>query len=186
MVKKLSPLETDELTKTLQNIEAKTGASVATVITPVSGTYLSYIFLDTFLIAGLINGALYLSKLVVNIEYFALIQFAFLLAVVIPHYRHWLVALLPRAIRHHHAARSAVMAYHHILNQQPEGKDVVLLYVSVAERYVHVFHSRSLNKKVDPTLWRDIIAQFILIMPRLGMGEAAIQAVKNIGNALGA
>jgi uncharacterized membrane protein len=186
MVKVLAPLEQAVVTKALRQAEANTGASIGLVITPTSDTYLGYVLLDTFLIAGLINGGLFLSHLILNTDYLMLIQFAAMFMAFIPIYRRCIVTLMPRAIRHHHAARSAVMTFHNFLNEAPTNKDVVLLYVSLTERYVHVFQSRSLKDKVNSTYWQDIIAQFTKVMPTLGLYEATLQAIKNIENVLNA
>jgi putative membrane protein len=184
MVKLPTPLESDAIAKAVRQVENQTGVIVATVIAPISHSYLGYAVLDTFLFAALINGALWLSRLVVNVESMLIIQAALMLFVVLPTYRLWVVSLLPKTIRHHHAARSAVMAFHHVLHQTPADKHVVLLYVSLAERYVHILHSRTLNDIVAPEIWKAIVAQFTATMPKIGLSEATLQAIKNIESAL--
>lgn len=180
----LTPLEKDALAKALRQAESNTGASVAAVVTPLSDSFIGYALLDSFLIVGLINIALYMSQAVTSLHYLLLVQLVSIVLAFIPFYRRLVVALLPSFIRHHHAARSAVMAFHQFLAQTPAEKHAVLFYVSLSERYVHVLHSRSLTTKVDEAIWQDIINQFTLVLPKVGLSEATLQAIKNIENIL--
>jgi uncharacterized membrane protein len=184
MVKTLAAEEQDAIAQALRAAEAQTSAALATVIVPVSDTYLTYALVDGFLAASLTDIALWFSHIVTDVAWLLVIQLAVMALALLPAYRRCMARFLPRHIRHHHAAKSAVLAFHHLLHQTPPEKPVVMLYVALTERYVHILHSRALNDTIDKAVWQEIVDRFTATMKAADIKTACLGAVINITDAL--
>ncbi len=183
--KSLSTEDQNLVHTAVQKAGASTGAEVNVTIVPASGTYIGYVFADAFLLSSLIDLILWHENYAQDFPLFLLIQIAVIAAaVLLPWIRRLFIRLLPKHVRHHQAAKSAGLEYLHLMHHVPAGKPVVMLYVSLAERYVHVMHSRALRDRVDNSAWLDIVTRFTETMKKTGLKEASLQAVGNIEAAL--
>jgi putative membrane protein len=94
------------------------------------------------------------------------------------------MALLPRRILRHHAARRAAEEFLFLSRHVPPERPLVLMYVSLAERYAHILHSRAASAKVPGGTWDDIVDHFTAGVKKPGLGPSLESAVAKIADAL--
>jgi putative membrane protein len=138
-----------------------------------------------FAFGSLLGVALWWTKAVTPFPLLLLGQTACLAGFAfVPFLKHLCIALLPARILHHHAARRAVEEFVFVSRHVPNERPVVLLYVSLAERYAHILHSRAVPQKVPASAWDAIIATFTGRMKTGGLKDACIPAIAEIGKTL--
>jgi putative membrane protein len=165
--------------------EKRTSAEIAVVITPASDAYQSFNLLYGFAAGSVLGGLLWLTKTItafpplLALQVLSIAAFAF-----IPVLRRAGMALLPKRVLQHHAARRATEEFLNISHQVPPDRPVVLLYVSLAERYAHILHTRNAGAKVPRGSWDRIIRAFTANVKKPGLAAACETAIAKIADAL--
>src|SRR6185295_9285374 len=68
--------------------------------------------------------------------------------------------LVPVAVRRRQASRLAREQFHALGLDRTRGRTGILLFVSVAERYVEILADRAIDEKVPAGTWKEIVAAF--------------------------
>lgn len=94
------------------------------------------------------------------------------------------VALVPKAVKHMRAARLAREQFlaqdlHHTAERTG-----VLIFVSVAERYVEILADQGINERVGQHEWDDIVAEFVARVKRREIEAGFVGAVEACGTLL--
>jgi putative membrane protein len=96
-------------------------------------------------------------------------------------WRPLLMRVIPRALRHRRAHRLALeQFYSHNLHQTRE-RTGVLLFVSVAERYVEIIADKGIDEVVNKDAWRAIVDAFIGQVRAGRVGDGFVEAVDACG-----
>ena len=185
MVKKIAPKLTAAISQAVTQAERRTSAEIAVVLTPASDGYQAYQLLYGFAAGSVTCVLLWATKTLTAFPVLMLIQalalgcFAF-----IPLLRHLCMKLLPKRVLHRYAARRAAEEFQTLSRQVPPERVLVLLYVSLAERYVHILHSRAAGAKIKPSVWDGIVASFTAGARKPGLAPAFEIAIGKIADAL--
>ena len=166
--------------------ERKTSGEIVAVIAAASGSYFYVPFLWASLIALVLPWPLihWTWLPVQDIFLLQLAVFAGLAAIL--HYRPLRFALVPRSLKRENAHRRAVEQFlSQNLHTMP-GHTGVLLFVSVAERYVEVLADTALHGKVAEKEWRGIVKQLTDDISEGEAGKALSHAIGKIGAHLAA
>jgi putative membrane protein len=95
-----------------------------------------------------------------------------------------LFRLLPKSLRHWHAANLARRQFLEQNLHHTAGQTGVLIFVSEAERYVEIIADRGINRHVDASEWQSIIDQ---LTERVGQGktlEGFLECIQRCGELL--
>jgi putative membrane protein len=119
------------------------------------------------------------------IEYIYLLQLAaFFLAAVLFQWPPLRFALVPRSVKH---ARSHQRAVEQFLGQNlhtTKGRTGVLIYVSFAEHFAEVIADEGIYRKVDPSVWGDVIAELTSHLARGTRTQGFVKAIEMCGKIL--
>ncbi|EKF18653.1 TPM domain-containing protein [Nitratireductor pacificus] len=107
---------------------------------------------------------------------------AALLVVALPGLRAWLV---PRALKYrraHDNAQKQFLAHNIHVTEHRTG---VLIFVSLAERYVEVVADREIDACVDQSVWNETVAMLLAHGRRATLADGFVEAVARVGAVLG-
>lgn len=185
MVKELSPQLRETIAKAIAEAEQRTSAEIVLVVLPASDAYQSYLMSYGLALGSLIGMGLWLEKIVTGFPLLFGVQVAAIMVMLfVPLLGGLCLKLIPRRVLHHHAARRAFEEYLVVSRHVPAEKPVVLLYISLAERYVHILHSRAVLQKIPNESWEAVIQEFTTLMKKSGLREACVAAVQSITSTL--
>jgi putative membrane protein len=169
----------------IQQVSLKTNAEIALHIEPHSHGYLGYLLIDSFILVGLVVMAVSYVGVIQSMPLLIMVFFGMMLALLaIPQSRFALICFLPKSIKHRHAMKQAGLEYLQILQNTAADKPVILLFVSLAERYIHIMHSRVIHRDVDGQVWKDIVKKFIAAMPKSNLESCCLTAITDIAEPL--
>jgi putative membrane protein len=185
MVKALTKTNRHAVAGAVTEAEKSTSTKLAVVVAPASDAYHSYCMLYGLCLGSVISMALWMEKLTTDFPLLLLIQLAAIALLSLTPARHLCVRLVPKRVRHHRAAHRAYEEYmiasrHHVSPATP----LVLLYVSLAERYAHILTSRSVHEKIPDSEWNAVIAEFTSVMSKEGLESACINATQHAAKLL--
>jgi len=181
MVKSVSPELKETIAKAISEAGRRTSAEIVLVVLPASDVYQSYLMSYGLALGSLISMVLWMEKIVSGFPLLFGIQVAAIMAILfVPLLGSLCLKLIPRRVLHHHAARRAFEELLIVSRHVPAEKPVVLLYISLAERYVHILHSRVVLQKIPNESWEAVIQEFTMLMKKSGLREACIAAIQSI------
>ena len=153
---------------------------------PASEDYYEFVLFYGFVFGSVAAFALGVTAVVTNFALLLAVQTAIILIVdIVPWLRRLCLKLVPRRTRHHRAAREAMRQYHVLHAQIPASTPFVLLYVSLAECYVHVVTNPVVHKKI-PGNWDSVTEHFSAAIRKLGLRAACSEALQHIADILAA
>jgi putative membrane protein len=166
---------------------ARTAAEIALVVAPASDIYQGYAQLYGFALASAIGLALWAAHMPVDFPAMLCLQLAAMAAASgVPWLRQLCIALVPRRIRHARAAHRAYEEYIRLAERLPPGVPFALLYISLAERYVHVLGSHDVRHAINAHGWKPVIAALTGAVRSHGLCAACVQAIGQAGDVLAA
>jgi len=178
MVTFLSQTNKDAIVAAIAESKQTTSAELSVVIAPASDAYQSYFLLYALMASSVIDVGLWATNTVIGFPWLLIIQLAAMaLFSFIPWLRHLCLPLVPKRIRDHRAAHRAYEEYLMVSHRAAATTPIVLLYISVAERYAHILTSRSVREKIPNTRWEAIINQLTAAIPTEGLQGAFIKAI---------
>jgi putative membrane protein len=182
----ISDADKTEVEHAIEVAERKTSGDIVVVIARESGGYFYVPYLWASLIALVLPWPL-IHWTWMPVQEIYLLQLAtFAVLAVILHYRPLRFALVPGSVKRQNAHRRAMEQFLAQNLHTTSGRTGVLLFVSVAERYVEVIADEGVHAKVPDSEWRDIVDE---LTASIGRGEAAkglVSAVRRIGDHLAA
>ncbi len=185
MVKKLSKETEVAIAAAINDAETRTTAEIALVVSPRSDPYQSFLALHGFALGSIGAMALWLYRPALGFPVYFVVQVAVLLIVLfLPPLQQLFLALVPKKVMHHRAARRAFEEFLIASRHMPAQVPVVLLYVSLAEKYVHTVHSRAVSQKIPAAVWDKIVADFTAAMPVKGLDASCLAAVADMAGVL--
>jgi putative membrane protein len=167
----LSTTEKQQIAEAIRVAEANTQGELVCVIAPASDDYRYLPLLWSALIALSLPAIVWLSQVWWTQAEVYLAQVAlFLLALMLLSWPALKMRLVPRRTQRKHAARLAREQFYAQQLHHTRERTGVLLFVSVAERYVEILADEGINSKVAPGTWDSIVKNFVA---QLGAGRIA-------------
>ena len=180
MVKILSLKDQQMISATTKQAEAKTNAHIATVILPASDTYSHYIMLCGFIAASLVDLYLWHEKIITQFPTLLCIQLLFaMLFPLIPGMINLTLKFLPKHVYQHRAAQVAAEKRLAVSKNVNSSKPVLLIFISLAERYIHIFPNAVIRDQVPDTNWDAIVRKLIHSIPKTGVANACVNAIED-------
>lgn len=169
------------IAEAIQAAERRTSGEIVTVIAAESSPYMHISFMWAALIALLVPWPfIHFTWMPVHtIWLIQLTVFAVLLAVLL--YRPIRYAFVPGSMKRERAHRRAVEQFLTQNLHTTDGRTGVLIFVSVAERYVEILADAGIHAKVPQSDWKDIVDQ---LTDHIGDGRPAdgfIAAIEAVG-----
>ncbi|MEE8176871.1 MAG: TPM domain-containing protein [Acidobacteriota bacterium] len=181
----LSEADKQRITEAIREAERKTSGELVTVIAHAADAYLYIPMLWASLAALTLPAVIWL--LPVNLPFPLLYSFqlaTFLGLALLFRWTPLKMRLIPKAVKRRRAGRLAweqFFAQNLHLTRQRTG---VLLFVSVAERYVEILADKGINDKVKQDAWDDIVADFIKRVKAGEITEGFLSAIGACGELL--
>ena len=185
MVKKISTELADAIAKALQQAKHRTDAEVIMVVSPVSDHYQGEVMAYGLALGSLISLGLWLGNVYTGFPELLGVQIAVIAMInLIPALRGIFVKMIPKRILHHQAARRAMAEFVFEARHVPARQPAVMLYVSLAEHYAHILHSRAVPEKVPGEAWNGVIRNFTGAVKSAGLQNACVTAIGDMAKIL--
>ncbi len=181
-------IDSSELSKigsAIEAQEARTSAEIVTVVTQASDAYGFIPVLWASLLSLILPGIVFLLGLLEHFsELYTLQVLLFLSLALLFRFSELKYTFIPRAVRQQRAAR---MARQHFFEQKlhhAQGHQGVLLFVSVAERYVEILCDTGVSERIGDDQWQEIIRQFSHQVAGGSVTKGFIDAIEQSGELL--
>ncbi len=179
MVKKLSLRDQQLIIAATKQAEAKTNAHIVTVVLPASDTYSHYIMILGFIVASLVDLFLWHQKIIIQFPTLLSIQLLFaILCPFIPGIKILTLKFLPKQMYHHRAAQVAAEKRLAASKDVNSTKPVLLIFISLAERYIHIFPNAVIRDKVPDNNWDPIVRELIHSIRTMELASACVKAIE--------
>jgi len=185
--KSLSETERERIATAIAQAEAATAGEIYCVLARSSDGYFYpaafMLALIMALLAPLVAGALLLGWYAITPLWFALGHLCALLAacamlLVFPGLR---IRLVPRRLRYQRAQANALRQFMSRNIHHTQDRTGVLIFVSLAERYVEVVADTAIDEKVAQQEWDKIVAGLVEAARQGSIAEGLVQAVGAAG-----
>lgn len=181
----LSERERRDVAQAIAAVEAKTRGELVTVIARASDDYLYIPLLWAALLALAIPGALMLGGSAVALQYAYEAQVAgFLLFALVFNLTPVKMRLIPRALKRVRAQRLAREQFFAQNLHRTAERTGVLLFVSVAERYVEILADEGIHQRVPSGAWEQAVAEFTGAVRAGRVAEGFLRAIQTCGELL--
>lgn len=177
MVKKLSAEDRKRIQAAIADAESKSDAHCAAVVLPASDRYALYPLVWGALAALVIGAALTFFKPSLLFRYGMLIEAAvFIIAAFALDWFPLRLLTVPARVKqdHAHAMAHREFAARILSNHRNNG---ILIFVSLAERYVEILASRDVHAKVGEAAWNEIVADFVSTAKAGRIADAVTSAI---------
>jgi putative membrane protein len=159
---KFTDAERQEITAAIQAAEKRTSGEFVAVVAHSSDHYLSMALLWAAGLALILPAPLLLFSHLRYLDIYQLQAVAFILLVLAFEFLPGLhMALVPKRLRHARASRLAHAQFYEQGVQLTRGHSGVLLFVSMAERYVEIVADKGIHEKIGEARWQEIVDGFV-------------------------
>jgi putative membrane protein len=157
----LNDSENRRIQQAIEAAETQIDGELVTIIASVSDTYRYVPTMWAGLITLLAPWLMLLVAPAISLVEALIIQSAVFLGVLLLcHWQPVKMALIPQALKRQRASRLAREQFFHRGLYRTPNHNTVLLFVSVAERYVEIVADQGIGDRVAEACWRDIVAAF--------------------------
>lgn len=181
----LSEADKQRIAEAVREAEMKTSGELVTVIARAADAYLYIPILWASLAALTLPAIMWLLPVDLQFPLLYSLQLAtFLGLALLFRWTPLKMRLIPKAVKRRRAGRLAweqFFAQNLHLTRERTG---VLLFVSVAERYVEILADKGINDEVKQGAWDDIVADFIKRVKAKQITEGFVSAVSACGELL--
>ena len=181
MAGSLTPRDRERIDVAVKAIEARTAAHLAVVVIPASDRYALFPLVWGQLGALMIVGMVSAFRPGLGIRASIMIQVpAAILLTLIFNYFPIRVALIPKRVRQSHARRLAHNEFAvHVA--QSTHRNLVLIFVSIGERYVEVIADRGIHPLVPDGTWDKIVGDFLAQVRGGRVADGVVGAIEACG-----
>lgn len=178
----LTAEERRDIAQAIAAVEAQTRGELVTVVARAADDYLHVPLLWAALVALALPGPILLSGNAALAPYaYAAQVVAFLALALVFNLTPVKMRLIPRALRQARAQRLArEQFFAHNLHATAE-RTGVLIFVSVAERYVEILADRGIHERVPAGAWDKAVADFTAQVRAGRVGEGFLRAINACG-----
>lgn len=181
----LSEADKQRIAEAIRDAETKTSGELVTVIAHTADTYLYIPILWASMAALTLPAIVLLLTVDLQFPMLYVLQLAtFLGLALLFRWNPLKMRLIPKAVKNRRASRLAweqFFAQNLHLTQQRTG---VLLFVSVAERYVEIIADKGINDIVKQNAWDDIVTDFAKRVKAKEIPEGFLSAIGACGELL--
>jgi putative membrane protein len=180
----ISKNEADRISAAITNAEKKTSGEIVAVVAEHSSRYQHIPFMWAALLALIVPWPL-IHFTWMKVQWIFLIQLLVFLALLALAW-HPIVrlALVPKSIANANVRRRASEQFLAQNLHTTSGRTGVLIFVSVAEKNVHIIADNGINSRVAAGTWQHIVDQFTGEIGKGRRAEGFIQAIERIGTHL--
>jgi putative membrane protein len=174
----------ERIAEAIRRTETATSGEIFCVLARSSGSYRAYPLVLALLISLLVPLPLiYLTFTSAVTIYSAQLATALLLALLF-NYRSLRFGVVPKRVKHDraHAEAQRLFAAHGL--HQTQGRTGVLIFVSLAERYVEVVADAGISEKVSVKVWDNAVIAMLKAIKRNELGNGFIEAIGICGKVL--
>jgi len=176
----LTQQEQDLVASTLKQSEVKTSAVIKLIILPASQAYHSYVVMYALILGSMVAMSLWTLDILEAFPWLLAIQLGVVALIDLTHSLNgFFIRFIPKTIRVKAGERAALHHYHSLHAHIPKGTGYVLLFVSLAERYVHVVTSPTVHHKI-PGDWHQVTDSFTQKMRSHGLASACVATITQI------
>jgi putative membrane protein len=181
----LTEQEKQKISDAIREAESQTSGEIVTVIAHAADDYFYIPTLWAGLFALLTPGLLLTLPVVIDYTLIYGIQvLVFVVAAMLFRWTPLKLALIPKPVKHRRASR---LAYEQFVQQglhQTQERNGLLLFVSVAERYVEIIADQGINDRVQKDTWATIVGEFVGYVKQRKIADGFIAAIKQSGKIL--
>jgi putative membrane protein len=177
----LTDKQREAISEAIRHAEMNTSAEIVCVVARMSSDYAALPYMWAALLALAVpwplvafTGLAVQTILAIQLATFAL-GFAFLSLDRIR------LALAPRAMRRAHAHRAALEQFVTRGLSQTRGRSGVLIFVSLAERYVRVIADEAVNAHIARAEWQEVVDVLISEVRNGRLAEGMVAAIQRCG-----
>ena len=183
---KLSTSDKEKLAATIAAAEAITSAEIICVVAPASSTYNNQVTLLGLMLGSVAAALLWETRQLMNFPWLLLVQLGIVIIISLPWWRRGLLPLVPKHILQDSARRAAGQEYLNIEAQVSHDVPYILLYMSLAERYVHILPNAVIRAQLSADQWNDIVKNLIAEIKHSNAVQGCALAITQIGEVLAA
>jgi putative membrane protein len=184
-MKFLSPGDQRQIAEAIRKAEASTQGEIVTVIARQSDDYFFIPLLWATLLALAVPGLLEILQNPWALSHSYLIQFTtFLVLAILFRWQPLTMRTIPKTIKRQRAHRLAMEQFFQQNLHHTKDRAGLLLFVSVAERYVEIIADKGINDKVEQDQWSRVVARFIGQVKDDQICQGFLQAIETCGEIL--
>ena len=181
----LSDQEKQNIRGAIRAAEALTSGEIVTVIAYTADDYLYIPTLWAGLLALLTPSVLLLLPEPPEYMYVYIVQvLVFVGCSILFRWTPLKMAMVPKAIKYRRANRLANVQFLQQGVHRTEQRNGLLLFVSVAERYVEIMADKGINDAVPDNAWNDIVQEFVAKVKQDKIADGFISAINKSGKLL--
>lgn len=182
---KISEQDQQQIRDAIQAAERRTSGEMVTVIAASSDNYGYIPLLWASFLALLLPGPFYFAGVVHFVEHAYLYQLGcFVIAALVFRLPPIHMRLIPRGVRHQRAHRHAMEQFVRNNLAATRERNGLLLFVSVAERYVEVIADKGINDVVAAGTWDGIVQGFTNKVRQGEVTDGFVEAIIACGDIL--
>lgn len=183
---RFSPEDKARITAAIHAAEKSTSGEFVAVVARASDHYVLLPLLWSAILALLIPGACLLAGLPIRwVQLYQTQLLVFiLLAVLLLSVPGLHLKLIPRRVKHAHASRLARAQFYQQGVQVTAHHSGVLLFVSLAERYVEIVADKGIHERIGEARWQGIIDRFVAQVGRGRVAAGFVDAITACGAAM--
>jgi putative membrane protein len=186
MVSTLSLQEHALIDDAIKQAEQKISVRISVVVRPASASYHTYALGYGLALGSMAALVLWWASVLHSFPLLLSVQLGIVaLCDFVHQLTGYFTRLCPRRLRFHHAEQEAMRAYHILDARLPHDAPFVLLFVSQAERYVHIVTSPAVHRLI-PGGWDRIADNFTQSIRQKPIAAACAEAVAAISEHLAA
>jgi len=183
----VSEADARHINEAIRQVEARTSGELVTVIARAADPYPYVPLLWSSMLALLVPGILWLAGLATDVvTIYAAQILAFLGFAALFHWPPLKHLLVPTSVQHRQAGRLAREQFYAQGLHLTRGRTGVLLFVSVAERYVEILADEGIHQRVPEGTWDRVVAEFVGRVREGRIAEGFLSAIAACGDILAA
>jgi putative membrane protein len=149
------------ITAAIRDVESRTSGELVTIVARASDGYAAFPLLAAAFLALLAPAVVWIAAPNLDhLDVYAIQLGTFIVVAALALWHPLRIRLVPAAIKRRQAGRLAKEQFHALGLDRTRGRTGILLFVSVAERYVEILADRGIDEKVPPGTWKEIVATF--------------------------
>jgi len=181
----LSDQDLNSISAAIRAAEARTSGEIVTVLAGASNSYLWPALACAGLVSFLVAGAIAPYVGLVSSSDLFFVQMATLLALGLPlMITRVRFALVPAAVKRAGARRRAREEFFERGLHRTDGRTGILIYASLAERYVEILADDGINAKVEQSDWQAIVDRFVADVRAGAVADGFRTAIARVGDIL--
>lgn len=185
MVRIFTPKQSEVLTQAVAKAEQNTSAELVVVTAPASDGYADFVLLMGFWLGAIFSLALWLAGIATSYAELVAIQASVLLILfyAAPLQRA-LIRFVPKKVRAGRSASRAAEEYFYVHRKLPVDAPMVLMFVSLAERQIHIISNYLVSEKLPDSEWESAVALFVREVKKGSVLTACEATIAQIGHRL--